>query len=377
MKTVDSSSVGMRSLAVTLPSAVRTNEYYRTRHPEIVAEAERKTLARVWSKKDALERATNAFDVEMLPYVDDPFRGTVERRILGPGQTALALEVDVARKALVAARMTPGDIDLMLVTSFLPDQPGPGNAAFLARELGLKRPAWNLESTCSSALIAFETACALVQAGHYRSILVVVSCTYSRVSDDRDTLTWFLGDGAGAFVVGSVPSGEGLLGHHTTSTSDTCGTFYYARVGETAGDGGVRIQCTKETGRILQESAEPLLRECCDGALRAASLGLKDIDFFVVNTPTAWYAPFCTRALGVDESRTISTYRSYANIGPALMPVNLHRAAQTGRIKPNDLVLLYTVGSVSTASAAIMRWGEVGLGPAVESSTSSQDGVRA
>jgi 3-oxoacyl-[acyl-carrier-protein] synthase III len=369
MMTNPSSSVGMRSLAVSLPRTVRTNDYYRTRHPEIVAEAERKTLARVWSKNDALARTTNAFDLEMLPYVDDPFRGTVERRIVEPGQSSLPLEVDVAKKALVAAHMTPGDIDLMIVTSFLPDQAGPGNAAFLARELGLKRPAWNLESTCSSSLIAFETACALVQAKQYRSVLVVVSCTYSRVSDDRDTLTWFLGDGAGAFVVSSLPAGEGLLGQHSVTTQDTCGTFYYARVGETPGDSGIRIQCTKDTGRILQESAEPLLRECTDGALRAAGLGLKDIDFFVVNTPTAWYAAFCARALGVDASRTLSTYRSYANVGPVLMPVNLHQAAQAGRIKPDDLVLLYTVGSVSTASAAIMRWGQVGLGPAVEPPT--------
>lgn len=367
MKTNPMSSVGMRSLAVSLPPTVRTNDYYRTRHPEIVAEAERKTLARVWSKSDALERTSNAFDVEMLPYVDDPFRGTVERRILDQGQTALSLEVDVAKKALVAAHMTPGDIDLMIVTSFLPDQPGPGNAAFLARELGLKRPAWNLESTCSSSLIAFETACALIQAGQYRSILVVVSCTYSRVSDDRDTLTWFLGDGAGAFVVGRVAEGEGLLGHHSITTLDTCDTFYYKRVGETPDDAGVRIQCTKKTGRVLQESSEPFLRECCDGALRSASLSLRDINFFVFNTPTAWYAPFCVRALGVDASRTINTYQSYANVGPALMPVNLHQAAQTGKIRPNALVMLYTVGSVSTASAAIIRWGDVGLGPPVES----------
>ncbi len=374
MKTTKLSSVGMRSLAVTLPRTVRTNDYYRARHPEIVAEAERKTLARVWSKTDALERTTNPFDIEMLPYGDDPFRGTVERRILEPGTTALSLEVDVAKKALLAARMSPGDIDLMLVTSFLPDQAGPGNAAFLARELGLKRPAWNLESTCSSALIAFETACALVQAGQYRSILVVVSCTYSRVSDDRDTLTWFLGDGAGAFVVGNVPPGQGLLGHNSISTSDTCDTFYYARVGETPSESGVRIQCTKQTGRVLQESSEPFLRECCDGALRIAGLDLKDVDFFVFNTPTAWYAPFCARALGIDESRTVNTYPSYANVGPALMPVNLHHAAQAGRIKPNDVVLLYTIGSVSTASAAILRWGDVGLGPKVE--PSSGEGLR-
>jgi 3-oxoacyl-[acyl-carrier-protein] synthase III len=367
MRTSATESVGIRSIAASLPKTARTNDYYRSRHPEVVAEAEKKTLARVWSKDAAVERKTNAFDAEMLRYIEDPFRGTIERRVLAPGENALPLEADVARKALAAAWMQPNDVDLMLVTSFLPDQAGPGNAAFLARELGMKRPAWNVESTCSSANVALQTACALVKAGQYKTVLVVVSCTYSRVSDDRDTLTWFLGDGAGAFVVSRVPDGQGLLGQHTVSTSDTCHTFFYKRTMDGALDSGVRIQCTRETGRLLQETAEPLLHECSRGALRSAGLDLKDVDFFVFNTPTAWYASFCARAMGVDPSRTVNTYPLYANVGPALMPVNLHHAARSGKIKRGDRVLLYTVGSVSTASASIIRWGDVGLGPAVES----------
>jgi 3-oxoacyl-[acyl-carrier-protein] synthase III len=89
---------------------------------------------------------------------------------------------------------------------------------------------------------------------------------------------------------------------------------------------------------------------------------LSEVDCFVFNTPTAWYADFCARALGVPRERTVDTYPEYANIGPALMPVNLLRAAESGVVKPGDLVLLYTVGSVSSAGAALLRWGNVGLG---------------
>jgi 3-oxoacyl-[acyl-carrier-protein] synthase-3 len=49
-------------------------------------------------------------------------------------------------------------------------------------------------------------------------------------------------------------------------------------------------------------------------------------------------------------------------VGPALLPVNLHRAASSGRLRPDDLVLLYTVGSVSSAGAVVLRWGDVALG---------------
>jgi len=353
-KTVD--SAGLVSLAVSFPDEVRTNDYFRTKCPELVADAEQRTLAKVWRKDVA---PTDAFALEMLKYVDDPFRGTVERRVLPPGGTALSLEVRAARDALTAAKMSAGDVDLMIVCSFLPDQLGVGNSAFLARELGMKRAAWNMETACSSALVAFQTACGLIRAGQYDNVLVVVSCTYSRFADESDSLAWFLGDGASAFVVSRVPAGEGLLGLHTVHTADTCDTFYYRHDGET----GIKIHCSAQTGKILHETAEPYLRACCAGAAEDAGVKLSDIDFFVFNTPTAWNHAFAARALGVDASRTISTYPRYGNIGPALVPVNLHQAAAEGKIARGDRVMLYAIGSVSSASAAVIRWGDVALGP--------------
>jgi len=89
---------------------------------------------------------------------------------------------------------------------------------------------------------------------------------------------------------------------------------------------------------------------------------LSEIDFFVFNTPTAWYGEFCRRSLGIPEERSVDTYPEFANVGPALLPVNLYRAAQSGRLRPGDLVLVYTIGSVSSAGALVMRWGDVALG---------------
>jgi 3-oxoacyl-[acyl-carrier-protein] synthase-3 len=256
--------------------------------------------------------------------------------------------------------MSARDVDLAIVCSFLPDQPGVGNAAFVARELGLRAPAFNLESTCSSGLVALQTACAYVRAGDHGSILVVVSCTYSRVSDPRDSLSWFLGDGGGAFVVGAVPDGEGVLGAGTVHTAETCGTFSYR-----IADNAIRIGASASTARILRETAAGYLRACVDQALARAGVALTDIALFVFNTPTAWFAKTCARALGVPEARTVDTYPLYANMGPALMPINLHHAAANGRIRRGELVLVFTIGSVGTASAVVMRWGDVALGPAV------------
>ena len=68
------------------------------------------------------------------------------------------------------------------------------------------------------------------------------------------------------------------------------------------------------------------------------------------------------RTLGVDRERTVTTYPKVANCGPMLMPANAHLAAVEGQIRPGSVVLFFSVGSVSSTSSAVMRWGNVGLG---------------
>jgi len=356
-----SRAAGIKSIAVSFPETVRTNAYYVERYPDRVAALAEKSLGKLWSAGgDAKPARTDAFSLEMAAYLDDPFRGTIERRVVRPGETALSLEKAAAERALDAAKMTANDADLMIVCSFQPDQLGVGNAAFLARALGMKRPAWNLESACSSSVVALHTASGLVASGQYERILVVASCTYSRNADDADSVSWFLGDGAGAFVVGVEEAKHGLLGMHTLPTTETCDTFYYAMSGGDAPR--MLMQCTPSSGKILAETAEPHLIACVEGAATKAGVRVSDIDFLVCNTPTAWFSAFAARALGIDPARTISTFPKTGNIGCALMPANLHAAARARKIAKGDLVLLYSVGSVSTASAAVLRWGDVAIG---------------
>lgn len=352
--------IGIKAVAYAVPEQVRRNDYWLEHHPELVAKAEQHSLARVWARREADER--NLFDEEMEPYLADPFRGAVERRILADGETGLGLERLAARRVLEAARWDPGEVDLLLVSSFLPDQPGPGNAAYLVRDLGLRCPGINLESACSSTLVSLNTAVGLIQAGHHRSALVVASCSYSRLAPPEDTLSWFMGDGAGALLVGEVPEGEGWAAARTVHTAATCNTFRLDLVVE-EGKGPVhRMSASKDTARIINEVGEPCMRETCMGALEKAGIGVDDVACMVVNTPTAWYADFAARVMGIPRAKIVSTYERFANTGTALLPMNMHESVRQGKLRRGDWVLLYAVGSVSTAVATVMRWSDVGLG---------------
>ena len=155
--------VGIRSLALSMPCIKRTNDYYREKYPDLIATAEQKSLSRLFSLANS--DPSNEFDQEMTPYLQDPFRGTVERRVLGSDESSLTLEYKAAKDAIEAAKLSPHEIDLMIVASLIAEQIVPGNAASLAAQLGLTGAAWNLDSMCSNAIVALQTAGALVRAG--------------------------------------------------------------------------------------------------------------------------------------------------------------------------------------------------------------------
>src|SRR6185312_684857 len=116
----------------SFPPTVRTNEHFRARSEALVREVEARHAASPWHAA-ASSSASRAFDEAMRPYERDPFRGTVERRVLAPGESIATYEARAARAALDAVGLAPRDVDLLLVGSFLPSQIGVGNAAFLAR----------------------------------------------------------------------------------------------------------------------------------------------------------------------------------------------------------------------------------------------------
>jgi 3-oxoacyl-[acyl-carrier-protein] synthase-3 len=367
---------GIRALAVRYPAQVRTNDYFREHFPAVVAGAEEKSLGKIWAKptgadvKDAVD-----FDGAAAPYMSDPFRGTVKRRILRPGERTVDLEKQAVADALAAAGLGPDDVDLVICSDLIADSIGVGNGAYLAAAAGLRCAVWNLETACSSTAVALQVAASFVRSGEYRRVLVVSSCSYSREVVPDDTLAWFVGDGASAILVTSEPAAGEILATTTINTAETCNAFSYAlSPTPTATEGQshqararITMHWHAEKASIIRETSETYLHRCCDEVLRKVGKKASDVDCLLVNTPTAWYARFCADALGIDFAKTEDTYPLYANCGPVLLPSNMYRAARRGLLKPGALVLTYTIGSTSSASASVMRWGDVSLGPDPES----------
>lgn len=351
----------LRALAVRFPDREVGNDLWEREHPEMVARLGELALAEAWSTR-ASSAATAGFDAAMAPYLRDPFRGSRQRRWFQPGEDPTALEAQTALAALHAAGLTVDDVDVCIVGTFPPPQINVGNAAYLARHLGLRGPAWNLEATCSSSLIALQTAIALVSAGQARTVLVVTSCAYSQVAPSEEVVSLANGDGAAAMVVCAHPR-PGLLGAAAVNTASTCDALRFELDRDPQGLPAVRMRLQRGGGQKIREATEAAFRQCVQQALAAARLTVDDIDFFAFNASTAWLVPFYCGVLGVDPARSIDTHTRFANTGPILVPSSLFYGAHAGRIPAHSRVLAFGIGNTSNAVALVLQWDEVALAP--------------
>lgn len=357
-------SAGITALVAVLPKWIRTNDYWRKRYPERYAPRP-EGKPRAAGPLPSVSR--NAYDIEMDRYLDDPFLGAVERRVVGPGESSVTLGVAAARLALETASLSPADIDQLVSSSIFPDRVGIGDAGFISKQLKQRGGCFHVEATCNGSLVSLLIASAFVGAGLKRRVLATAACNFSRAIDESYPTSPLTGDGAGAFVVSEVEPGYGLLGTYSLQTGESCGTWILDtapdETGTTEGGRKIRLRSEPTILHVFRRIYEPSLHQAVDGALKAAGVELKDINFFIFSSSVAWFTPFCVRALGIDPARTLDTYPLYANMANAMLPVGLHRAARSGLIRRGDLVLIYGFGGQSESTAAVIRWADVALGP--------------
>jgi 3-oxoacyl-[acyl-carrier-protein] synthase-3 len=129
--------------------------------------------------------------------------GIKQRRIVGPGETTGTLAFEAAKQALASAKLTPADLDAIIVATVTPDNQFPATACKVQTMLGAPRAgAFDLGAACSGFLYGMHVARALVASGSANHVLLIGAETLSRIVDYTDRTSCILfGDGAGAAIL--------------------------------------------------------------------------------------------------------------------------------------------------------------------------------
>jgi 3-oxoacyl-[acyl-carrier-protein] synthase III len=356
--------IGIIGLGSYLPSEVRKNNYWsletfqkNSQHDIGTASAELLAdLMKTDSGRIAIE--------EMGKWKDDPYHGALERRVAPEGMRSSDMEVEAGKAALADAGLKPSDIGLLLLNSFLPDRPVPGNSGPVHGRLGLPltSPAMGVDGVCGSFLLQLQLGAAYIRAGGAKYVLLIQSALQSRCLDHTRPLSITFGDAATAVVLGPVAPENGVL---------SCVSFNdgsYCDVAVLAGDrdrpwyeGTSRMQITscdlKRVKEVIFKSGD-MARMAVDRALEESGLTSSDVQFFTSHQTIAAFNPICRRATGLEHTKTVDTFRAIGSVSACAIPFNLQAASRDGMIRPGDVAAVFTTGSGFNWSAAILRWGK-------------------
>jgi len=163
------------------------------------------------------EKVVTNYDLEKIMDTSDEWirtrTGIEERRIASDDMKTSDLGARAALEAIEDAKISPEEIDMIIVATATPDQSFPSVACVLQERLGAKRAAaLDISAACSGFIYAMATAEQFIQTGAYKKILVVGAEKLSKITDWNDRSTGVLfGDGAGAVVLGEVSDDRGIL----------------------------------------------------------------------------------------------------------------------------------------------------------------------
>lgn len=301
-------------------------------------------------------------DLEKMMDTSDEWireRTGIGSRYISTGETVADLAVQASLHALDNAGYAPEQIDLLLVATCSPESGIPSVACQVQSRIGADNAvAMDLNAACAGFLFALHTVYAYVEAGIYKSALIVGAEGLSKILDwnDRGTCILF-GDGAGAAVVEKTEKG-GVLGF----------------VQHSDGKRGGVLRCdTRELNSpfasVPMESPFVQMdgREVFAFAVRQVPAGIRevlektgkskeDVDLFILHQANRRIIEGISKRLAIEIERFPVNLDRVGNMSSAAIPVLLDELNRQGTLKRGMTLVLSGFGAGLTWGACVLEW---------------------
>lgn len=315
--------------------------------------------------------------------------GVETRYFVDPGTSTTDLAVPAATRALDAAGVAPGDIDLVVFATMTPDYFFPGCGGLLQSRLGLRTvPCFDIRQQCSGFLYGLQLVDAHIRAGLATTALLVGAEVHSgfmpwregawaRLSGRVDApltqeewnvstrirhLTVLFGDAAAAVVVRAHDGdARGVLDHLLCADGADADKLCVPGVGfrhrpyvdHAQIDRGDYVPVME--GRYVFKMATTKMAEVAQEILRRNHLTLGDVAMVLMHQANKRINEYVQKMLGIPDEKTLHNIHKYGNTTAATIPLLWDECVREGRIKPGDLVLMVGFGAGMTWGATLVR----------------------
>jgi 3-oxoacyl-[acyl-carrier-protein] synthase-3 len=253
--------------------------------------------------------------------------GIITRTRASEGVLAVDLATDASREAIEKSGIRPDQIDLVIVATIGNVQQTPSMAAVLADRVGANpAAAYDSNAACAGFSYAVTQADALIRSGAAHYALVVGAEKLSDVVDPTDrSISFLLGDGAGAVVIGpsDTPGIAAPVWGSDGSKADAVGmngTLIDYREGKAA------WPTLRQEGQTVFRWAVWDMAKVAKRALDVAGVTAADLAAFIPHQANMRIIDEFAKQLGLPESVVVARdIETTGNTSAASIPLATHR----------------------------------------------------
>jgi 3-oxoacyl-[acyl-carrier-protein] synthase III len=316
-----------------------------------------------WTPPDIV---TNAQLEQVLDTSDEWIRkrtGVIRRHVASPGMATSELAVEAGQRALKSADAGPGTIDAVILATTTPDRRCPATAPEVASRLGLGPiAAFDIAAVCTGFIYALATADGLISGGIADQVLVIGAEVFTSILNPHDRTTRAIfGDGAGAVVLRTGHADEmGAIGPFTLGSDGQGAELIMVPAG------GSLLPHGAASDRYFTMDGQPVYRRAIDmmtqsstRVLELAGWSAATVDWLVCHQANARILKAVAARLGIPVDRCLVNIDEVGNTAAASIPLALSGAAESGRFRVGDRLLLTGFGGGLTWGSTVLRWPDI------------------
>jgi len=285
--------------------------------------------------------------------------GIRQRHVAAPGELTSDLAEAAARRAIEAAGIEAGDIDLIVVATTTPDLVFPSVACLLQNRLGIHSgcPAFDVQAVCAGFVYAVDVVHRFFQTGGCTRALVVGAETFTRILDwsDRNTCVLF-GDGAGAVLLEAADE-PGILSTHLHADGK-----YHELLNVSSGVSTNYAQVlrgeayTQMQGSEVFKWAVKALGDIVDETLAHNGMEKSDVDWLVPHQANIRIITATARKLHMSMDQVIVTVERHGNTSAASIPMAFDEGVRDGRIQRGHTLIMEGFGGGFAWGSVLLRY---------------------
>lgn len=283
--------------------------------------------------------------------------GIVTRRRAESKTSLMDLSVSAAKEAIEKSKVNPAEIDAVILATISFPYQTPSGATLLAELVGATdAAAYDISAACAGYCYGIAQADSLIRSGAARYVLVVGAEKLSDFIDPTDrSISFLLGDGAGAAVVG--PSDHAGISK-TVWGSDGSN---WDKVGMTGSlidfrDGKLPWPTLVQEGQSVFRWAVWEMVKVAKEALKESGLEPADLAALVTHQANVRIIDEFAKQLGLPDTVVVAKdIVDTGNTSAASIPLAMHRLLAEGQVKSGGYALQIGFGAGLAYAAQVVE----------------------